>query len=78
MFGDDFMLNTKLHYCMIVCALSLTRMAVLFQLLGMAPLSSTDHYGFKEEIEPILANAAETSMCAAHVRNVKRQVTPTM
>ena len=56
---------------MIVCALSLTRMAVLFQLVGMAPLSSTDHYGFKEEIEPILANAAETSMCAAHVRNVK-------
>ena len=59
MHGDDYQLNSKLNYAIVTCALSFERMVALMRVLGMVALSTTDHYAFKAELEPILAEMAE-------------------
>ena len=68
--GDDYELNSKLNCAIVTCAISFARVAPLLALLGMAALETTDHYTFKAELEPILADMAEHSMAAAHTENV--------
>ncbi len=68
--GDDYELNSKLNCAIVTCAISFARVAPLLALLGMAALETTDHYTFKAELEPILADMAEHSMAAAHAENV--------
>ena len=70
--GDDYSLNSKLHYGLVTCAISYTRAVSLLTLLGMNAPSLTDHYGFKAELEPVLANMAEHSMAEAHSEHVAR------
>ena len=77
MHGDDYSLNTKLHYCLVTCAISYARAVSLLTLLGMCAPSETDHYAFKGELEPILANMAERSMAEAHGEHVARGDTAT-
>ena len=72
MHGDDYSLNTKLHYCLVTCAISYARAVSLLTLLGMCAPSETDHYAFKGELEPVLANMAEHSMAEAHGEHVAR------
>jgi hypothetical protein len=47
MHGDDYMLNSKLHYAIVTCAITYDRAASLVTLLGMSAPSTTDHYGMK-------------------------------
>ena len=70
--GDDYSLNSKLHYGFVTCAISYARAVSLLTLLGMNAPSFTDHYGFKAELEPVLANMAEHSMAEAHSEHVAR------
>ena len=69
--GDDYELNSRLNYAIVTCALSFARMLPFFHVLGMQPLSTTDHYNFKREVEPILADMAECSMCEAHSASMR-------
>jgi hypothetical protein len=66
MHGNDYALNTKLHHGVVTCALSYARMVPLLGLLGLRAPSTTDHYGFKEEFDPVASAMAEISMCEAH------------
>ena len=67
---DDYMLNAKLNYAIITCALSFHRMVPFLLLMGLLAPSTTDHYATKAEITPIIGDAAERSMAMAHLRNV--------
>lgn len=70
MHGDDFELNSQVNHAVVAGALSFSRVGTVLQLLGSNPISTTDHYAFKEEIEPVLACNAEESM-AAKVRGAR-------
>lgn len=72
MHGDDYVLNTKVNYGLVSNAISHSRFAGFCSLLGMRAPSTTDHYRFKAEVEPIWAQQAERSMAEAHERNVAR------
>ena len=54
MHGDDYLLNSKLHYGLVTCAIPYTRAASLLALLGMCAPSETDHYAFKVRVRVTL------------------------
>ena len=67
---DDYLLNSKINYACIAHAIPFERLSGLLTLLGTASPSTTDHYDFKHEIEPVLRGQCEESMAEAHERNM--------
>ena len=67
----DYELNSRVHHAVVTCALSWARIVPALRLLGLGALSDTDHYGFKEEFEPVMRDKAERSMALKHEANCK-------
>jgi hypothetical protein len=72
MHGNDYELNALTNCGIVTCALSFARMEPFFRLLGVNPISTTDHYAFKADVEPILGAMAERSMAREHEHAVTK------
>ena len=72
MHGNDFSANSLINYSSVTCAIPFERLVHMLKVCGLGAPSTNDHYGMKEELEPILANMSECSMAEAHEENLAK------
>jgi len=73
--ADDFIINTKMHFASVTCAVDFSRANDLLRLAGLGCLSNRGQYRLKEELEGPAAHMVEAKMAAAYAAELARPPT---